>query len=164
MSIVLVRIDNRLIHGQVLESWVPHTRADCIVVANDQVAGLALQRMLMEAAVPSGIRVVIGTLDEVARLFASGELDSRRTLLLFATAADALALLRRGVAFTELNLGNMHAGEGKARFSCTIALDPRDIADLDAIEAGGVRIVSRCIPTDRETGWRRMLVSGGGDQ
>lgn len=161
MSIVLVRIDNRLIHGQVLESWVPYTQADCIVVASGQAAGNPLQRMLMQASVPSAIRVVIGDLHEVAKLLVAGELDSRRVLLLLASAADALELHHRGVPFAELNLGNMHGGEGKARLSCTIALDPADIADLEALEADGVRIASRCIPSDREIAWRRLLVSAG---
>jgi PTS system mannose-specific IIB component len=161
MSIVLVRIDNRLIHGQVLESWVPHTHADCIVVASDQAAGNPLQRMLMQASVPSALRVVIGSLEEVAGLLSAGELDSGRVLLLLASAADALELHRRGVAFSELNLGNMHGGEGKARFSCTIALDPSDIADLEALEADGVRIASRCLPSDRAIAWRRLLVGAG---
>jgi mannose/fructose/N-acetylgalactosamine-specific phosphotransferase system component IIB len=157
MSIVLTRIDNRLIHGQVLESWVPFTHADCIVVANDQVAGLPFQRVLMAAAVPRGIRLVIGSLEEVARLFAASELESSRVLLLFSTSADARQALRQGILFTELNLGNMHGGDGKMRFSCTIALDPEDIDNLKEIEEAGVRIVAQCIPSDRERGWRKLV-------
>lgn len=161
MSIVLARIDNRLIHGQVLESWVPHTHADCIVVANDQIAGLVFQRTLLAAAVPSGIRVVIATIEETAGLLSAGELDGRRVLLLFASAADALRAHRLGAGFFMLNLGNMHAGEGKVRFSCTIALDTADIEDLGALEAGGVRIVSQCIPSDPEQNWRRLIRGEG---
>jgi PTS system mannose-specific IIB component len=161
MSIVLARVDNRLIHGQVLEAWVPFTHADCLVVANDQVAGLALQRLLMESAVPQGIRVVIGTVDEVARRFAAGEFDGRRVLLLFASSGDALLAHRLGVGFAELNLGNMHAGEGKQRLSCTIALDHSDIDHLDALERDGVRIVSRCIPADRGQDWHQLLRQPG---
>jgi len=162
MSIVLARIDNRLIHGQVLETWVPYTHADCIVVANDEVAGLAFQRLMMEAAVPRGIRVLIGTIDEVARHFSAGELDASRALLLFASSGDALQAHQHGVNFTALNLGNMHGGAGKMRLSCTIALDPSDIENLKSLEEAGVRIVSQCIPSDREQGWRK-LVKGGRD-
>lgn len=162
MSIVLARIDNRLIHGQVLESWVPYTHANCIVVANDEVAGLTFQRMLMEAAVPRGIRVVIGTIEEVSQLFAAGELDVSRVLLLFASSSDALQACRQGVRFDALNLGNMHGGTGKTRLSCTIALDPDDIDNLKSIEEAGVRIVSQCIPSDREQNWRKLIRETGG--
>jgi len=49
MALVFVRIDNRLIHGQVLEAWVPFVRADCIVVANDDIARKPLQKLMMKA-------------------------------------------------------------------------------------------------------------------
>ena len=162
MGIVLARIDSRLIHGQVLEAWVPHVRADCIVVANDAVAHNALQRMIMQAAVPRDIRLEIGTLDEVAALLASAELGRCRTLLLFVNSDDALRACRLGIAYPKLNLGNMHAGEGKCRYSCTIALDPHDIDNLRAVEAAGVTIVAQCVPADREQGWQILVRSGGG--
>jgi mannose/fructose/N-acetylgalactosamine-specific phosphotransferase system component IIB len=152
MSILLARIDNRLIHGQVLEAWVPYIHADCIVVANDKVAELTLQRVLMEAAVPKGIRVVIGTVEEVVRVLTAETLKRSRVLLLFATSEDALKAYRLGLSFMELNLGNMHGGEGKTRLSCTIALDPKDVANLDCLERAGVRIVVQCIPADRQPG------------
>ncbi|WP_432821101.1 PTS system mannose/fructose/N-acetylgalactosamine-transporter subunit IIB [Trichloromonas sp.] len=157
MSIVLARIDNRLIHGQVLESWVPHVNADCIVVANDQAAGNAFQKLLMEAAVPRGIRVIIDTLEGVAELCSTGELIDRKVLLLLASSQDALAIHRRGVGCGKLNLGNMHGGQGKQRVACTIALDPDDVDNLRLLEADGVRVVSQCIPSDREQDWKKLI-------
>ncbi|HKK01036.1 MAG TPA: PTS sugar transporter subunit IIB [Desulfuromonadales bacterium] len=158
MSIVLTRIDNRLIHGQVLESWVPFTKANCIVVADDRVAGLPFQRTLMAAAVPRGIRLFIGTTEEVARGFASHEFDSLRVLLLFSSAEDSLIAYRLGVAFTELNLGNMHGGEGKVRLSCTLAFNSKDVETLQALEDEGVKIVAQCFPSDRTQPWKEMAL------
>lgn len=160
MGIVLARIDNRLIHGQILEAWVPHVQADCIVVANDTAAQTPLQRMIMQAAVPSGIRLEIGTLTEAAALLASKELSGKRTLLLFASSGDALQACRLGIDFSKLNLGNMHAAEGKNRYSCTIALDQHDIDNLRKVEATGVSIVSQCVPADREQGWQILVKAG----
>ncbi len=157
MAIVLARIDNRLIHGQVIEAWVPSVRADCIVVANDQVAQHPFQRVLMAAAVPKGIRVEISPLEEVASVLGSDACHSCRVLLLFASSQDALKAHRAGVDFSELNLGNMHAGEGKLRYTCTIALDPDDIENLGRLEEDGVEIVSQCIPSDRRQPWRKMI-------
>lgn len=160
MGIVLTRIDNRLIHGQVLEAWVPYVRADCIIVANDLAASTPLQRMIMQAAVPSNLRLVIGTLQEIATLLASAELRSRRTLLLLANSEDALQACRLGFGFTKLNLGNMHAAAGKDRYSCSIALDQHDIDNLRAVEATGVAIVSQCVPNDREQAWQSLVRDG----
>lgn len=162
MGIVCARIDSRLIHGQVLEAWVPHLRADCIVVADDTVAHTPLQRMIMQAAVPREIRLEIGTLDEVAALLASEKLGNSRTLLLFSNSDDALRACRIGITYAKLNLGNMHSTDGKSRYSCTIALDQHDIDNLAAVEATGVTVVSQCVPAERELGWKILVRGCGG--
>lgn len=162
MGIVLTRIDNRLIHGQVLESWVPYTHADCIVVANDEMAATPLKRMMMEASVASRMRVEIGTIEDTAALFASKELDNYKTLLLFGSTIDALRAYRLGLIYQQLNLGNLHAGEGKARLSCTIFIDQGGLADLELLELAGVKITARCIPADIERSWRKLIPNRGG--
>ncbi|MDX9709472.1 MAG: PTS sugar transporter subunit IIB [Trichloromonas sp.] len=156
MSIVLARIDNRLIHGQVLESWVPYVHADCILVANDAVAGNPLRKILMTAAVPKGLGVFIERLADAAKLLSGGVLIDRKVLLLLATSADALALYRLGVLYDKLNLGNLHGGENRRRVSCTIAFAPEDLANLGQLEAAGVRVVAQCIPADRERDWKKL--------
>ena len=130
MSIVLARIDSRLVHGQVLEAWVPYVNADCIVVANDEVAGASFQRMVMQAAIPSSIKLIIGTLEETANILSSADLLKNRVLLLFTSSEDALKVRELGVSYPKLNLGNMHSSEGKDRYTCTIALDQHDIEKL----------------------------------
>lgn len=157
MSLVLTRIDNRLIHGQVLESWVPYVHADCIVVANDDIAGSPLKRVMMESSVPSRMRVEIGSVEEIAALFVSGDLDGCKILLLFGTTVDALRAFRYGLKYQRLNLGNLHAGAGKARLSCTIFLDDADLDTLQELEQAGVVISARCIPADSERAWRKLI-------
>jgi len=157
MSIVLTRIDNRLIHGQVLETWLPYVHANCLVVANDEIADSPIKRMMMEASVPSRVRVEIGTVEEVTRMFAEGLFNDNRVLLLFATTEDSLAALRGGLAYERLNLGNLHAGEGKTQFSCTVFLAPEDVKNLELIDEAGVDISARCIPADSARNWRRLI-------
>lgn len=159
MSIVLTRIDTRLIHGQVLEAWVPYSHADCIVVANDEVTSNPLKKMMMEASVPSRLRVEIATLDEIVGMFADGTFNDCKTLLLFATTEDALKAYRNGLLFSQLNLGNLHAAEGKQRLSCTLFLGAEDISNLAALEASGVCISARCIPADFDRPWRKLIPS-----
>lgn len=156
--IVLARIDNRLIHGQVLEAWVPFVQADCIVVASDEVAAKPLQKKLMAAAVPREISVIIGSLAEIAEFFSHHE-SSRRILLLFASPAAALQGYRLGMPFSELNLGNIPGGDGKRRVSCTISLSEDELSTFRQLEAGGVRIVARCLPSDEALDWK--ILAGG---
>jgi len=157
MSIVLTRIDNRLIHGQILETWLPFVHANCIVVANEDISSSPLKRMMMEASVPSRVRVEIGSVVEIAQLFKTGELDDLQVLLLFANTIDCLAALNIGLKFERLNLGNLHAGQGKAQFSCTVFLDSEDVENLELIDQASVEISARCIPADTERNWRRLI-------
>ena len=161
MSIVLARIDSRLVHGQVLEAWVPYVNADCIVVANDEVAGASFQRMVMQAAIPSSIKLIIGTLEETSSILRSADLLNKRVLLLFTCSDDALKARQLGVSYEKLNLGNMHSSAGKDRYTCTIALDQHDIEKLQQVEDQGVTIVSQCVPADREKSWHKLIRSGG---
>jgi PTS system mannose-specific IIB component len=63
-----------------------------------------------------------------------------------------------------LNLGNLHAGEGKRRMSCTLFLGADDISNLERLEADGVTISARCIPADSERPWRKLIPSRKGEQ
>ncbi|MCW8859419.1 MAG: PTS sugar transporter subunit IIB [Deltaproteobacteria bacterium] len=159
MKLVLTRIDNRLIHGQVLEAWVPFVNADCILVANDELAANPLKKMMMKASVPSRMRVEIDTIEQIIALLDSGELGRRRTLLLFATTADAVRAYRGGLVYETLNLGNLHADKGKARLSCTVFLDPADMDDLELLDQAGVKVTARCIPADGERPWRKLIAA-----
>lgn len=150
MPLVLTRIDNRLIHGQVLEAWVPHVKADRIIVANDEVAAEPLRRTLMQMAVPSHIPVQIVPVTEVAACLAGVPSGRSRTMLLFASTVDARRAFDLQTRFETLNLGNLHGGAGKVRVTCTICLDEGDLANLTYLEKQGVKVVAQCVPADRE--------------
>lgn len=157
--VVLARIDNRLVHGQVLEAWAPFVQANCIVVASDEVAAKPLQKKLMAASVPREIFIVIGSLVEIANFFPHNE-SCKRILLLFSSPAAALQGYRLGIPFSELNLGNIPGGDGKRRVSCTISLSEEDLSSFRELEAGGVRIFSQCLPSDEAQDWK-VLAAGG---
>jgi PTS system mannose-specific IIB component len=131
------------------------------VVANNEVAGTSFQCMVMQAAVPSSIKLIIGTLEETACILSSADLLKKRVLLLFANSEDALKVRQMGVSYAKLNLGNMHSSTGKDRYTCTIALDQHDIQKLQQVEDQGVSIVSQCVPADREQSWHKLIRSGG---
>jgi PTS system mannose-specific IIB component len=159
--IVLARIDNRLIHGQVLEAWIPFVQADCIVVASDEVAAKPLQKKLMTAAVPREISVIIGSLAEIAEFFSRNE-SARRVLLLFSSPVAALQGYRLGIPFSELNLGNLPAGDGKRRVSCTLSFSEDDLSIFHQLEARGVKILARCLPSDAALDWKVLAAGGDG--
>jgi len=156
MKIALARVDNRLIHGQVMEAWVPYVHADCIVVANDEVAASPLKRAMMEACVPRSMQLFIGSLNDISDQLQSGSIRSSRILLLFENSRDALQTYRHGVRFKSLNLGNMHASQGKVAVSCTLCIDGEDVGNLKDLESSGVEISAQCIPQDTAQSWHKL--------
>jgi len=153
MSIVLARVDNRLIHGQVIESWVPYVLANYIVVVDDVVANDSFRRQLMTAVVPSTLRLAICSHDQISSLCSNPELASANVLLLFSTPVSALQAYREGLTFKALNLGNMHVGEDKCCISKTLYMDNNDLLALEQLVQLGVDVSAQCVPTDRVLHW-----------
>ncbi|MBF0528159.1 MAG: PTS sugar transporter subunit IIB [Deltaproteobacteria bacterium] len=148
MSLVLVRIDCRLIHGQIIEAWVPSTRADLLVVANDQVAEDHWQRTLMEMSVPTTLEIAVLKVQEAASVLNSGRWEDKRVILLFANCRDAWLFCRSGLMFDHLNLGNLYCAPGKTQITRNVALDQNDMECLQKLQAQGIRVEVRLVPKD----------------
>lgn len=153
MAIVLARVDNRLIHGQVLESWVPYVRANYIVVIDDIVANDTFRSQLMKAVVPSTLKLQICSHAQIPALALNPELDNANVLVLFADPCSALQAYLKGFVFKALNLGNMHVGAHKCCISKTLYMDANDVQALEQLAQRGVDISAQCIPTDRVLHW-----------
>jgi len=151
MPLVLARIDCRLIHGQVVEAWVPHTSADSLIVVNDDLAGNPFLRSVMELAVPSAIRVRFCRIDEAIRVLADADRNGERSILLVATAADAVALRKAGVAFNLLNIGNLHCAAGKVEISPSVYFAPEDFDALGWFRSHGGSVLVQGTPFEAGT-------------
>ena len=149
-GVALVRVDNRLVHGQVLEAWLPALDAEGILVADDEAAGNVLARSAMALAIPPGIRF------EVLRVAAAAELlrkggkgpQAPRTLLLLRDVRDAVALHEAGVPIPVLNLGNVHFGAGRRQVSPSVFISPGELEALEALAAGGTAVEVRAVPSE----------------
>lgn len=151
MDIALVRVDNRLIHGQILEAWLPFTGASRIVVVDDSVAGDFFRESVIRMAVPSNVDVIISSVEDFARSYADSAVNGRKAIVLFCTIADVLRAFRLGFKFDRLNIGNVESGD-ECRQCCSpsVALGKNDINDLlTLLNSSGVYIEMRRVP--RET-------------
>jgi mannose/fructose/N-acetylgalactosamine-specific phosphotransferase system component IIB len=146
MPLVLARIDCRLIHGQVVETWVPHTKADTLVVANDDLAANPFLRSVMELAVPKGIRVRFCRLDEAVSAIADADRNGERSILLVSSAKDAVTLRKAGARFDRLNIGNLHFAAGKVEISPSVFFAPEDFDALRWLRSHGVSVLVQGTP------------------
>lgn len=156
---VLVRIDDRLIHGQVAIGWVKAVAPDVIVVANDAVAADSLQRNLMELATPSNLQVVICRVSELAALCAGPALAGKRILVLFSTPQDALRVAESGLVFSALNVGGMRFKPGKRQVMKAVSIDDADVETFRALQARGVKATVQMVPTDEPVDIAKVLTA-----
>lgn len=149
MPIILTRIDDRLVHGQVVEGWVPHTKAEEVVVVSEEAAGDPTQVTLMRIALPDGVGLsVLGLAQAGPRLAAAGA-DPRRLLVLAPGPAEILGLLEAGVPLKQVNVGGLHYTAGRIQLGRAIFLGAEDRRALKRIGELGVELEGRAVPSDR---------------
>lgn len=147
MDIQLTRIDDRLIHGQVVVGWVKALDIQRLVVVNDAIAKNAMQKTLMEMAVPTGLKVGFYTVAEAAQALGNTD-DKSRTLLLFSTPADVLSFLEKGAVLASVNVGGMHFSEGKRQVCKILCVNAEDVKAFKELAKRGVELEIRAVPGD----------------
>jgi mannose/fructose/N-acetylgalactosamine-specific phosphotransferase system component IIB len=150
MCIVLVRVDSRLVHGQILEAWIPYTKAEALMVVDNEVEKNLLKRSVMEMAVPSSIEIDFSSIKEAAERFRNGGFPDKRMIVLFSSIRDATAAFENGFKFDTLNLGNMHFCEGKVQVSANLCVGLDDTNEIEKLSKEGVSIDTRSVPGERK--------------
>lgn len=149
-NIVLSRIDERLVHGQVGVQWVGFANANIVVVVNDEVANDEIQQNLMEMVLAEGISIRFWTVQKTIETIHKAA-DRQRILLVCRTPKDFRQLVDAGVAITNINVGNMHYAEGKKQISKTVSIDTADFEEFQKLKALGVTCTIQGVPTENAT-------------
>jgi PTS system mannose-specific IIB component len=150
-GVALVRVDNRLVHGQVLEAWLPALAAHGILVADDEAAGNVLARSAMSMAIPPKVSFQVLRVDAAADLLKPGGKgpQASRTLVLLRDVRAAVELHDKGVLMPRLNLGNVHFGAGRKQVAPSVFLDAQEVADLERLAAQGTAVEVRAVPAEQ---------------
>lgn len=158
MPLELFRIDERLLHGQVIVGWGMRLGLERYVIVDDELAGSDWEQDLYAAGLPPGGKVVF---------LAESEIPTRLADLIDAAGAGAVltrttATMRR-VAEAGLlegrrvNVGGLHDAEGRRKALRYVSLRPDEAADLRAIAAAGARVTARDLPTSRKVSLEELL-------
>ena len=121
-NIVLTRIDNRLIHGQVATQWCGVVGANLLLVANDKVAGDEFRQGLMNMAAPAYAQTRFFTIEKTCAIIGKAS-PAQKIAIICENPQDVLRLVEGGVPITKLNIGNMHMAEGKRQVATSVAVD-----------------------------------------
>jgi len=142
-----VRVDNRLVHGQVIESWLPYTGAKQVAVVNDELADDFLRQEIMKLAIPQDVEIVFVHVDEAGqRLSGQNKVKASETLVLLANCEDARRAYEHGMKVSVLNIANLHYRSGKEQICDHVALGANDRSCLVYFVEEGVSLDFRCLP------------------
>lgn len=149
-NILLTRIDNRLVHGQVGVTWTSTIGANLLVVVDDDVAQDEIQQKLMGITAETydfGIRFF--SIEKTIKIINKAA-PHQKIFIICRTPKTVRKLLEGGVELKDVNVGNMHFSEGKKQISSKVYVDEQDLQDLQFIKKNGVNIFIQDVPGDQK--------------
>ncbi len=147
MSILLYRVDDRLVHGQVVIGWGTPMGIEFILLVDDQVRESAWEQDLYRMGVPPGVELIFASTKEAAEAVPRMAADRRRGILLAAGVDTMTGLQAAGVVIPRLNLGGIHHQPGRTERLPYLYLTDEELAQLVALQAGGVDVTAQDLPT-----------------
>lgn len=157
MSIVAVRIDGRLIHGQVANLWTTKLDISRIMVVDNEVATNALEKSGLKLATPAGVKLSVLPLEKAAANILAGKYDSQRLMIIAKKPDRFLELVEAGVPIKEINVGNMSQSDESKSITRSINVVSKDIEDFKKLDEKGVNLVSQMVPSDRAEEFMKLL-------
>ena len=150
MPVILARIDDRLIHGQVTVGWSEALRPDRIVLANNSIAADPWQSKVYASTVPPHIKVSILPVARAAAYLADPAHEQEKVLLLTGSPEEMSELVRLGVPVDEVNVGGLHFSAGKLEMLPFVYLDRQDLTALVRLIEMGATLSAQQVPGGRE--------------
>ena len=146
--IKLLRVDYRLVHGQVAISWSRHIGADCILVANDEVAKDEMRQSMLRLSKPQGMKLVIKSIEDSVKSIKSGVTDKYKMFIVVNNIQDAERLVAGISELKYINLGVLPATKDSKALSKAIYVTADDIKSLKKLLNQGIKIDIQQVPTE----------------
>lgn len=146
--IKLLRVDHRLLHGQVVFSWANILAPDCILVADDKVVNDELRKTTLKLGKPDGVKLVIKGIGASVEAINSGKTDKYQLMIIVSNVADAVRLAKECPQVTAINLGGTKATSETHSISKMINLTDEEEKLLQEAAAQGTKVFIQAVPSD----------------
>ncbi len=144
-KILLTRIDDRFIYAQDIEQWNEAVGSNLVLIVNDEIAADSRKWAPMRVAAPDGVWTRFFSVQRTVDIIHTAT-PRQWILIMVASPADALALVKGGVPITKISIGHMQAGEGKRPITPAVAVDDEDVAALKELQELGIELEIRYHP------------------
>lgn len=156
-NVVLVRVDDRLVHGQVMTSWQKATGANKFMVIDDDVAANDLMKTVLKGVVPSQVKLGIFTVKKAADRLSKGFKPEDKVIILVKTPLTILSLSEAGIDFKSLNIGGMGITSSRKTFYQNIACSDDESEAMKELINKGCDITIQIVADDPKTDVARLL-------
>jgi mannose/fructose/N-acetylgalactosamine-specific phosphotransferase system component IIB len=147
-NLVLARIDDRLIHGQIVTAWCRTTNASCILIADDALVKDSFTQRLLKAAAPPDIVVTILSVAD-AGAYLKEQPDANERIMLLTKAPEAMERLADdGITFKMIVLGGMGMKPGRNRFNKNVSASPEEVACMKRLVERGIDMQYQLVPRE----------------
>jgi D-glucosaminate-specific PTS system IIB component len=149
MSIVMTRVDARLVHGQVAARWTRTLSADQIVVIDDPTANDAFMVELLTLAGPAGAKIICYTVERAVEEWNKNQFGSKRTIIIFQNIETAKLAFDKGVKYKSLNIGQVPKSPERRHANNTVHLSDPELDTLLALGQENVEVYFHPTPDDK---------------
>lgn len=156
MGIVLARIDDRLIHGQVMTSWLNYTGAGKIVVIDDATAKDSFLSMIIKTLVPANIKTEVTTLEKSVEVVAALP-KNEKVILLSKTPEAYVKLVKNGITLEKINIGGMGARPGRKTLYRNISASEEEMNQLKELTELGLVVEIQMVAEDTAINVKKYL-------
>lgn len=146
MKIVMVRVDERLIHGQITMRWSKSVGSNFILCANDAVASNDLQKKVMQMAAPTGIKVEISDIKTTSENLAAEAWPNANILLLVRNPIDLLRLVQNGLNISKVNIGGVRTPGATIKLNKVVLATPQELEAWKELDKRGIRLEVQFLP------------------
>lgn len=145
-NIVLARVDDRLIHGEVVSVWTPNLSGNRIVVADDGVAADKFNSRVLKALAPAGVKVNVYTVDQASEKMKEAAIKGEKIIVLAKTPITFERMINNGVDIKEVNLGGMGIRDNREPFIKNVACSPEEIQSIKNMIEKGIHVYYQLVP------------------
>lgn len=147
-KISLVRLDSRLIHGQVITKWVKIAKANRIIIVDDELAKDDFMVIVYSSAAPKNVGVEILSVDDAAKKWKEDEMGKGTVMLLFKDVSTCVRLESAGVPIPSLQIGGLPSAPGRVTILRAVSMNQSDMDDLKKLSDKGTEIYIHIIPEE----------------
>ena len=155
-NIELVRIDDRMLHGQLVSTWLKDYNIEQVLIINDKAANDPIQKSIAGLAAPKEVKVHLFGVDQLIEILKKTPIK-RKTMLIFTTSTDVLKLVENGLDINAVNVGGMRYNENRKRLSKAVSVTPEEEEAFKKLIEKEIKVFIQMIPKSDESLMKNLL-------